>query len=105
MLMQRLAVLAGQVRMRVNNRIGREMMDVSEGNTSCVVTDKEHYQQVLQYRIAKQLHLPGILFTKILIYFCYFYMNLLRLYDISLKSIWNTCFLSLNLHHYKNTQR
>ena len=69
MLMQRLAVLAGQVRMRVNNRISREMMDVSESNTSCVVTDKEHYQQVLQYRIAKQLHLPGILLQRYLFIF------------------------------------
>ena len=103
MAMQRLTVRTGQVRMRVDNRVSWEMMDMSKGNASCVVTDKKHYQQVLQYRIAKTLHLSGILLTKILIYFCYFYMNLLRLCDISLKSIWNTRFLSLNLHHHKNT--
>jgi hypothetical protein len=43
----RLPVLSGQIGMRMDNRIGREMVDVGEGDTSCVVADKEHYQQIL----------------------------------------------------------
>lgn len=48
-----LVIRTGQVGMRVDNRIGREMMDVGKGNTSYVVTYEKHYQQVFQYGITE----------------------------------------------------
>lgn len=99
--MVRLSVLPGQVGMRVDDRISRKMVDVSKGNTSCVVADEEHYQEIFQYGIAKHVHLPWFLPAKIFIYFRYRDMNLLRLSDIYLKYIWNTNFLYFNLHHHK----
>ena len=62
-----LPVLSGQVGMRVDNRVGRKMVDMGKGNTSRVVADKVHYQQKLQYGIAKHAHLPWFLPAKIFI--------------------------------------
>ena len=58
MVMVRLPVGSGQIRMGMDNRIGGIMVNMRKGNTSCIVTYEKHYQQVFQYRMTQIFHFP-----------------------------------------------
>ncbi len=85
--MLRLSVGTGQVRVRVDNRISSKMMHVRKGYTPYIVTQKEYYHQVFEYRITQILHhSPGIFGTNIFISFHTCGINPLRFYYISDKN-------------------